>query len=68
MPDTLAPAGIGDNRARCLHQAYDLLSAICVVYRNGFMVVLQKSVLEKPTTTLGESENSGLLCQRAQRS
>jgi len=30
--------------------------------------VLQKPVLEKPSTTLGELENSGLLCWRAQRS
>ena len=68
VPDTLAPAGTGEDRARCLHQAHDLLSAICVVHRNGFMVVLQKPVLEKPSSTLGESENSGLLRRRAQRS
>ena len=30
--------------------------------------VLQKPVLEKPSTTLGELENSGLLCWRAQGS
>ena len=30
--------------------------------------VLQKPVIEKPSATLGELENSGLLCQRAQRS
>ena len=30
--------------------------------------MLQKPVLEKPSTTLGQLENSGLLRQRAQRS
>ena len=30
--------------------------------------MLQKPVLEKPSTTLRELENSGLLCQWAQRS
>ena len=30
--------------------------------------LLQKPVLKKPSTTLGELENSGLLCRRAQRS
>ena len=30
--------------------------------------MLQKPVLEKPSTTLGELENSGLLCWWAQRS
>ena len=30
--------------------------------------MLQKPVLEKPSTTLGELENSGLLCWRAQGS
>ena len=32
------------------------------------LLLLQKTVLEKPSTTLGELENSGLLCQWAQRS
>ena len=37
--------------------------------RRGFTaMVLQKPVLEKPSTILGELENSGLLYQRAQRS
>ena len=31
-------------------------------------MVLQKPVLEKPSTTLGELENSGLLLRQAQRS
>ena len=31
------------------------------------ILVLQKPVLEKPSTTLRELENSGLLHQRAQR-
>ena len=31
------------------------------------LLLLQKPVLEKPSTTLGELENSGLLCQWAQR-
>ena len=30
--------------------------------------MLQKLVIEKPSTTLGELENSGLLCHQAQRS
>ena len=30
--------------------------------------MLQEPVLKKPSTTLRELENSGLLCQRAQRS
>ena len=30
--------------------------------------MLQKPVLEKPSTTFGELENSGSLCRRAQRS
>ena len=30
--------------------------------------MLQKPVIEKPNTTFRELENSGLLCQRAQRS
>ena len=33
-----------------------------------FAHLLQKPVLEKPSTTLGELENSGLLRQQAQRS
>ena len=31
-------------------------------------VLLQKPVIKKPSTTLGELENSGLLCRWAQRS
>ena len=38
------------------------------VPREGETVLLQKQVLEKASTTLGELENSGLLHQRAQRS
>ena len=34
---------------------------------DGWMVLLQKPVLEKPSTTLRELENSGLLHRRAQR-
>ena len=30
--------------------------------------MLQKPVIKKPSTTLGELENSGLLCRWAQRS
>ena len=34
----------------------------------ALVLLLQKPVIEKPSTTLGELENSGLLCRRAQRS
>ena len=34
----------------------------------SLLMLLQKPVLEKPSTTLGELENSGLLHRRAQRS
>ena len=32
------------------------------------VLLLQKPVLKKPNITLGELENLGLLCRRAQRS
>ena len=40
------------------------------VIRNlpALVLLLQKPVIEKPSTTLGKLENSGLLCQWAQRS
>ena len=34
----------------------------------SLLMLLQKAVLKKPSTTLGELENSGLLHRRAQRS
>ena len=34
----------------------------------GCVEMLKKPVLEKPSTTFGELENSGLLCRLAQRS
>ena len=33
-------------------------------FKKSFLLQLQKPVIEKPSTTLGELENSGLLCQR----
>ena len=46
----------------------DSVLSIRGVPREGEMVLLQKQVLEKASTILGELENSGLLHQRAQRS
>ena len=44
-----------------------LASYVLVLWHHG-IILLQKPVMEKPSATLGELENSGLLCQRAQRS
>ena len=40
----------------------------CSFLGNPMDRVLQKPVLEKPSTTLGEVENSSLLCRRTLRS
>ena len=40
----------------------------CIGVSILIVILLQKPVLEKPSTTLGELENSSLLCQQAQRS
>ena len=40
----------------------------CIDVNVLVMILLQKPVLEKPSTTLRKLENSGLLHRRAQRS
>ena len=37
-------------------------------YQQKWLLLLQKAVLKKPSATLGELENSGLLCWQAQKS
>ena len=39
----------------------------CIGVSILIVILLQKPVIEKLSTTLRELENSGLLCQRAQR-
>ena len=48
-----------------LHRIVLRLNINCL---EPFLAMLQKPVLEKASTTLGELENSGLLCWWAQRS
>ena len=44
------------------------LSFVDICFASTTIPMLQKPILEKPTTTLRESENSGLLSQQTQRS
>ena len=44
------------------------LSFVDICFTSTTIPMLQKQVLEKPSTTLRESENSGLLSQQTQRS